>query len=194
MNHNNIQQNTSFLSNIDSTLETVSSNVDTLAKNKIIFNARLNDGTGGADTLTRSDYTSSPINFTWQNDKEKPVYIYKYNFAYDRNTDSPQSHHLYHTNPAWETKIGALNSDETDYEAPYITKNNNTDYFDSSGANSAKQNWLTDQGWIFSHDFTQAPIEIGVSRKFGHYIAGNIQNGGYDTEPIGIIEGYFYDS
>ena len=182
----NLRQHTSLLRNIHN-------NVNDITKNKKIFNARLNDGTGGTDSLTRSDYSSSPINFTWQNDKGKPVYIYKYNFNYIRDTDTPQRHHLYHSNPAWETKIGALNSDETDYEKGYFTKNDNMDYFDSSGANSAKQNWLNVQGWVFSHDFTEAPIEIGVSRKFGHYIAGNIANGGYDVEPVGIIEGYYYD-
>ena len=47
-------------------------------KKKIIFNARLTDGTN--EYLARDDYSSSPIDFYWENDKGVVVYIVRYRF------------------------------------------------------------------------------------------------------------------
>ena len=172
-------------------LKSIKNDVNTIAQKKILFNAHLTDGTN--EYLTRGDYSNeNAIDFYWQNDKETPVYIYKYNFSYTQ-TSEPTDIQLYHST-AWESKIGALNSDESDYEAPYITKKNNIEYYNDTNPNHTKMQWTSNPGWTFRHDFNEAPIEIGISRKFGHYIQANINTGNYDTDPVGIIEGYYYSS
>ena len=186
------------LSNINTILNTISndtalikSDVDTLTKTKIYFNGKLTDGVG--DNLTRANYTSSPIDFYWSNDKPNTAYICKYRFIYPDGTE-PTSSQLYHST-AWECKIGAMNSAGTDYEAPYITINDNRDNLYQEHTNSGKQQWVSDQCFVYENDFRDAPIEIGVSRKFGHYIASDFSNTSlYERAPIGIVDGYYYES
>ena len=176
---------------INTSINTIKTDVDTLAKKKIIFNARLTDGTN--NYLAKADYSSSPINFYWENDKGTPVYICKYRFIYTETTE-PTASQLYHST-AWESKIGAMNSAGNDYIAPYITVNDNKDYLTLLGGNNgAKKQWVSDDGWVYTNDFSEAPIEIGVSRKFGHLIKRNINTSFYDTDPVGIVDGYYYDS
>lgn len=157
-------------------------------KKKIIFNARLTDGTN--EYLARDDYSSSPIDFYWENDKGVVVYIVRYRFIYTESSE-PTPEELYHST-AFDSKIGAMNSAGDDYEAPYITVKDNKDYFSHIQPNTSKQTWTTPQGLIYTSDFSNAPIEIGVSRKFGHHISANINTTDYDDDPIGIIEGFYY--
>ena len=182
-----LKNNNQSLTTIEGLVDDIAEKID--AKTKIIFNAKLTDGSN--NYLDRIDYTSAPINFYWQNDKNAKVYIYRYSFAYTEPAE-PQGTQLYHSD-AWETKIGALNSDESDFEAPYITKSNNIEYANGVNANHAKMSWTSDPGWVFRHDFNEAPIEIGITRKFAHYIEGDFSSPEiYDTDPVGIIEGYYY--
>ena len=163
-----------------------------LTKKKIIFNALLTDGSN--NHLTRSDYSSSPIHFSWQNDKGTPVYIYKYRFTYPPvGGTEPGPGQLYH-NTSWTCNIGAMNSAGDDYEAPYIQVTNNKFYFHNTDQNHIKQNWVTNPHFNYQHDFSEAPIEIGISRKFGHYINADINTSTYDAPPLGIIDGYYYSS
>ena len=164
--------------------------MDTLAKKKILFNALLTDGTN--DFLLKADYSSSPINFYWENDKGAPVYIYKYRFIYPEGTE-PTCTQLYHST-AWDSKIGAMNSAGDDYITPYITVNSNKNYMNGYNAGGRKENWVSDQCFVYRHDFNEAPIEIGISRKFGHYINADLDTTDYDDNPVGIIDGYYYES
>ena len=176
---------------LTSTGNTSLSNIDTeLSKTKIIFNARLTDGTN--EYLQKADYFSSPIDFYWQNDKGVPVYVTKYRYIYAQSAE-PTIGELYHST-TFDSNIGAMNSDGDDYEAPYITVKSNLDYYGAIQPNLNKQTWTSNAGWCFEKDFSYAPIEIGVSRKFGHHIAHNINIAEYDSDPIGIVEGYYYSS
>ena len=47
---------------------------------------------------------------------------------------------------------------------------------------------------VYRHEFQEAPIEIGISRKFGHHIASNISTADYGDDPVGIVEGYYFTS
>ena len=173
----NCSRNNSLLKKIDATLD----------KKKIYFQSTLSDGTQNA--LQRLDYSSSPIIFSWQNDKDVPVYIHKYIFCYeDNNNQEPEVIETYH-GTAWSSKIGAVNSDGDDFEEPYIEYKSNLWY--TNDIFPKRTNW-SDTGWHWRYEFNEAPIEIGVSRKFGHYIAGNFDTTDYDSDPLGIIEGYYY--
>ena len=190
-------QHTSYLSSTSTntlssknSLTNIESDVSDLNRKKIIFKARLTDGTN--EYLSRADYSSSPIDFYWQNDKGVPVYVLKYQFTYNDGTE-PTAQELYHST-AFDSNIGAMNEAGDDYEAPYITIKDNCDYFFNSQPNSNKQTWVNPQALVYQNDFDYAPIEIGVSRKFGHHISANINTGEYDSDPIGIIEGYYYAS
>ena len=177
---------------INNNISTIKTDVSTLAKKKIIFNALLTDGSNLH--LTRTDYSSSPIHFSWQNDKGTPVYIYKYRFAYPPvGGTEPGPGQLYH-NTSWTCNIGAMNSAETGYEAPYIEVKTNKFYFHNTDQNHIKQNWVSTSHYNYQHDFSEAPIEIGISRKFGHYINANISTSTYDAPPIGIVDGYYFAS
>ena len=185
------------LSSIDSSttsnnglLTNIESDVSDLNRKKILFNARLTDGTN--NYLAKADYSSSPIDFYWQNDKNTPVYIYEYRFIYPESTE-PTASQLYHST-AWSCNIGCLNSDESAYEAPYITIEDNKDNLHDNNPNAPKQQWVSNTSWVFDYHFDTAPIEVGVSRKFGHNIAADIDTSLYDDNPVGIIEGYYYSS
>lgn len=175
----NYSKNISLLKSIDNDLN----------RKKIIFNARLTDGTN--EYLPRADYFTSPIDFYWQNDKDVPVYIVKYRFIYVEASE-PGPTEMYHTIGNYTSNIGAMNEAGDDYEAPYITIEDNRDYYNPVQPNYNKQSWTNSAGWCFEKDFSHAPIEIGVSRKFGHHIPIDIDTGDYDTDPIGIIDGYYY--
>ena len=179
------------LDSIETDVSAIKTDVDTLAKTKVIFNARLTDGS--STTFTRSDYSDSGLgatDFYWQNDKGTQVYITRYRYVY-ADTSEPTSSQLYHGD-SFTSKIGALNSAETDYEAPYITVTNNKNFMYPITAGGVKQTWISDQCFVFQNDFIDAPIEIGVSRKFGHYMNHNMS--GYDGDPIGIVDGYYFSS
>ena len=197
---NRLSDMSGFLSSISlnanqhtSKLTSIETDVDTLAKTKVIFNARLTDGTN--NYLARSDYSGegNGIDFYWQNDKGTPVYIYKYVFTYEESTE-PTGDQLYHST-AWDSKIGALNSGETDYEAPYITVSDNKDYVANISAGAPKNSWISNTTFVFQKDFYEAPFEIGISRKFAHYINGDFDDTNlYDSNPVGLIEGYYFSS
>ena len=176
----NSSRNASLLKSIDNNLN----------RKKIIFNARLTDGTN--EYLPRADYSTSPIDFYWQNDKGVPVYIINYKFVYNDSSE-PTAQQLYHST-AFDSNIGAMNSDGDDYEAPYITVKDNRDYFSEENVNNAKCLWVSPQGLFYQSNFDYAPIEIGVNRKFGHHIEADINTSDYDTDPVGIIQGYYYES
>ena len=190
----NYSTHVSLLKNINSGIQNNKSlltDIDTeLSKKKIIFRARLTDGTN--EYLAKADYSSSPIDFYWQNDKGVPVYIVNYKFIYNDSSE-PTAQELYHST-AFDSHIGAMNSDGDDYEAPYITVKSNCDYFSEQQPNNGKCLWVSPQGLLYTSNFDYAPIEIGVSRKFGHHIAADINTTDYDTDPVGIIEGYYYES
>ena len=194
----NANQHTTKLTSIDTSLDNIETDVseiktdvDTLSKTKIMFNARLTDGSN--NYLAKADYSGgNGIDFYWSNNLGSTAYINKYVFTYPE-AQEPTETELYHST-SWESKIGALNSGETDYEAPYITVNDNKDYFQNKSSGGVKQTWVSNQCFVFQKDFNEAPIEIGVSRKFGHYINANINTADYDDNPVGIIEGYYYDS
>lgn len=178
------------LTGIALNVESIKTDVETLAKKKIIFTARLTDGSN--DYLLRADYSSSPINFYWQNDKNTPVYICEYRFIYPEGTE-PTQNQLYHST-AWDCNIGAIASVGDSFEVPYITIHDNRDNLHDVNPNAPKQQWTSNITWVFDYHFTEAPIEIGISRKFGHYIAADINTGLYDDDPIGIVSGYYYAS
>ena len=183
----NYSRNTSLLKSIDLGITANNTALTDLNKKKIFFNAFLSDGT--QDALDRIDYTSSPIVFSWQNDKGVPVYIHQYIFQYD-DSNEPQTTDMYHSS-AFTTKIGAVNSAGTDIEEPYLSMSSNRHFPNTT---IPKRTWFGNVGWYWRYDFTDAPIEIGVSRKFGQYIAGDFSGAVYDNDPIGHIEGYYYDS
>lgn len=172
-------------------LSNIETDVNTLANKKIIFNGKLSDVASNL-YLARNDYTSSPIIFSWTNPESVPVYIYKYSFSYTEGSE-PTSSQLYH-GTTYTTKIGLVNTAGTDFEAPYMSYSNNRDHYKSGNSNESKRQWTSDQGWSFEYDFSEAPIEIGVSGKFGHYIAGDFSTSSYDSDPVGNIEGYYYSS
>ena len=177
------------LNNIETDVSALKTDVDLLAKTKIRFNARLTDGTN--QYLAKADYRDSgigAIDFYWQNDKGSNVYITKYRFIYPCSSE-PTASQLYHST-AWSSKIGAMNSGETDYEAPFITIEDNKDYMRHRNTNAPKQQWTSNISYVFENDFKDTPIEIGISRKFGHYINENINTASYEENPVGIIDGY----
>ena len=176
-----------MLKHIDSDVDTIR---EELFKSKIFFNAKLSVGVN--DYLPKADYASSPIIFSWQNDKGTPVHICDYRFIYPESNE-PTQNQLYHST-AWECKIGAVNSAGTDFEAPYITIDDNRNNLHDNNPNAPKQQWVSNTTWVFDYHFDAAPIEIGISRKFGHYIAADIDTSSYDDDPIGIIDGYYYSS
>ena len=176
----NLSKDTSLLKSIDTSLK----------KTKIIFNARLTDGTN--EYFEKADYTSSPFYFYWQNDKGTTVYITNYKICYTE-TSEPTALNLYHVG-AWDSKIGLINSDETDIEAPYITVKDNLDYYAEYNPNETKKQWTANAGWCYPHNFSEAPMEIGVSRKFGQYIAGNFNISEIVAPPRGILQGYYYEN
>ena len=179
------------LNTINTSLNNIETDVDTLAKTKIFFNARLTDGTN--QYLAKADYSGgNALDFYWQNDKGVPVYIYRYRFIYPEGTE-PASSELYHST-AWESKIGAMNSAGDDYEAPFITINDNKDYMIGLNGGGRKQSWISDECYVYRNDFDVAPIEIGISRKFGHHINADINTTEYDANPIGIIDAFYYSS
>ena len=180
--------NTRWLKTIDTSLNNIETDIDLLAKTKVMFNARLTDGTN--QYLDRLDYSGgSAIDFYWQNDKGTPAYITKYQFVYQENS-SPTHDQLYHST-AWTSKIGAMNSGETDYEAPFVTVDDNKFYVNSKSSGGVKQNWFGDSCFCFEVDFDEAPIEIGISRKFGHYIQADLTTTSYDSDPVGMIQGFY---
>ena len=184
----NANQHTTQLTTISNNISLIKTDVDTLAKTKIIFNARLTDGTN--DYLNIANYSGgNAINFYWSNNLGSTAYIYKYVFVYPE-TGEPTQSQLYHFT-AWDSNIGALNQSETAYEAPYIVVSDNKDYMSNISAGAPKNTWATNNCFVFQKDFHECPIEIGISRKFGHYINANITSLSSD-DPIGIIEGYYY--
>ena len=192
----NIYSDTTAIKNdidtIQSDISAIKTDVDTLAKKKIIFNARLTDGTNLY--LPRADYSGgSAIDFYWQNDKGTPVYILDYRFMY-ADDNEPASTDLYGATTTWDSKIGAMNSAGDDYEAPYVTMSDNRDYIQTGNPNQRKIQWISNVTFVFENDFRDVPIEIGISRKFGHHIAGNINTSMFDSDPVGIIRGYYYSS
>ena len=154
---------------------------------KKIFSAYLTDGTN--EYLATSNYTSSPIDFSWQNTFDKPVYITRYDFSYPFGSE-PTSYELYH-DTAFTTKIGAMNDDGDDYENNYITVKSNISQPYTDGL---KRTFFTNVGWTWHYRFNDisSPIEIGISKKFGHHIAGDFSSN-YDDNPVGVIHGYYYD-
>lgn len=185
----NILTTNSSLSTANTALTSIKNDSSEINKqNRIAFNAKLTDNTN--NYLDRLDYSSSPIIFNWQNDKGVPVFINKYRFTYTESNE-PTPSQLYHST-AWDSKIGALNSSGTDFEAPYVTVHDNSSYYSLKNSNAPKQQWVSSSAWLFENDFSDAPIEIGVSRKFGHYIAADLTTTSYDSDPIGRIEGYYY--
>ena len=176
----NLSKNTSLLKDIQTEL----------TKTKIYFYDRLTDGTN--EYLERANYSSSPIDFYWENDKNVAVYVVKYRFVYTQSSE-PTQLQLYHSN-AFDSNIGAMNSAGDDYEAPYITVKSNFDYYDAIQPNFSKQQWTSNAGWCFERDFSTAPIKIEANRKFGHRIQANLTTTDYITDPVGIVEGYYYES
>ena len=173
----NLSQNLTLLKNIDASLN----------KKKIYFNALLSDGSQNA--LDRLDYSSSPKIFNWQNDKGVPVYIYQYIFQYDDSTE-PNTSDMYHSG-SFTNKIGKVNSAGTDIEEPCLSMTSNRHFTHTT---NAKRTWFSNTGWYWRYDFSDAPMEIGVSGKFGQYIDGDLSNGNYDNDPIGHLQGYYYAS
>ena len=172
-------------------LKDIKTEMNNLVKNKIIFNARLTDGTN--NFLDKADYSGgNAIDFYWQNDKGTPAYITKYRFIYPE-ANEPTESQLYHSS-SWSCNIGAMNSAEDGYEAPFVTINDNKDYICAGNPNASKIQWVSNISFVFENDFRHAPIEIGISRKFGHYINANINTTDYDADPIGIIDGFYYSS
>ena len=70
-------------------------------------------------------------------------------------------------------KKSAVNSAGTDFEAAYTSMENNLHYIYFS---TPKRSYTSDFSWAWWYEFLEAPIEIGVSRKFDHYIAGNFSD------------------
>ena len=183
----NYSRNISLLKSIDMGVTANNTALTELNKKKIIFNARMTDGTN--EYLATADYTSSPTYFYWQNDKNVPVYITRYTLLYPVTTE-PTWNQLYHTG-AWDSKIGLLNEAETDIEEPYVTVKDNYNFMLEENANHMKRTQFSTNIYAFELRLDRAPVEIGVTRKFAQYIAGDID---FDEAPRGLIEGYYYAS
>ena len=186
---NNVETNTSNINEINTKLVDIGI---TLSKNENIkiFSAYLTDGTN--EYLANADYTSNPINFTWTNTFDKPVYITRYDFCYPETT-APSSDGMFHSTK-FTTKIGAMNDDGNDYENNYITIKQNLEWPQTNGI---KRTFFSNTSWTWICRFNEisAPVCIGISKKFGHYINGDFQLGSnYDDAPTGIINGYYYDN
>ena len=177
----NSSQNINILKNIQNNQK----------ENRIIFYDKLSD-TSSNRYLARIDYTSSPIIFNWENPYNVPVYIFKYTFAYTESSE-PTSSQLYH-GTTYTAKIGRVDSTNTDFEVPYISIDNNRDHYEQGNSNETKKQWTSDPGWCYEYNFKEAPIKILPGRRFGHYIAGDFSTTSYDSNPIGNIEGYYYNS
>ena len=186
----NIEQD---LTTINDTLVDIGVSLNkTLTPKKVIFNGYLTDGNN--EYLPRANYEGSPFIFYWQNPYDKPVYIHRYNFRYQEANESATLTELYHS-PDFVTKIGLVNDDDTDFDNNYITFKSNVEMIDFTG--SIKRSYTTTNFYVYDYIFPEnhgAPLEIGVSKKFGHYIAGDFQSSqGYDNDPIGQVYGYYYE-
>ena len=183
-----LQSSNAKLNNIDSALVDIGT---TLAPQKVIFSGYLTDGTN--EYLPRSDYTSTPLIFYWQNPYDKPVYIQRYNFRYQEAQESSTLDDLYHS-PAFTTKIGLVNDTGDDFDSNYITYKQNLEMIDFT--TSSKRTYTSSNYYVYDYIFPEnngTVIEIGVSKKFGHLIASDFQAGqGYDNDPLGIVYGYYY--
>lgn len=206
-NNNVIAMNTSLdnvetdIDSIKTDIDSIKTNIDTINNNvvdigvtlgakKVVFNGYLTDGTN--NNLARQDYTSSPLIFYWQNPYNKPVYITRYNFSY-QEANEPTTSELYHST-AWTTKIGLVNDSNDGFDSNYISYSNNMEW---PHRESAKRTWCSNVNfwdWRYLLYDNNLEIEIGISKRFGHYIAGNINTSDYDTNPVGVVYGYYYDN
>ena len=178
----NLRQHTSLLRSIHN-------NVADLNGTKIYFKAKLTDGTN--PYLPKANYLHNSTIFYWQNDKGSPVYITKYRFIYQNSTE-PTNSQLYHS-ASYTSKIGLVTSDNADFEAPYMEVNNSLDYMNNDGnSNEPKKQWANNTSWCYPHLFDIAPIKVNNGRRFGHLIETNFDDEAYGTDPIGIVEGYYY--
>ena len=164
-----------------------------ITRDKIYVSGKLTDGTN--QYLDKINYTSSPIYFSWTNPYDYTVYITEYTFRYHHNTNSEPSHtNLYHST-AWTSKIGKMNDDGDDMDSiSYYEMNDNIDMmFDI--ISQPKRSFISDDSmWFWNYSFRDAPIKIEPGKKFGHYIAGDFSSSSvYDTAPVGIIQGYYFD-
>ena len=175
----NIRQNTSLLRSIN----------NNVSQNKVFFTAKLTNGT--YEYLPQLDYSSTPIVFYWDNNKDNPVYITKYRFMYQHDSE-PTYTEMYH-GTAFTTKIGLIeNTLNNTFEAPYIELSSNLEFTTRDhNSNEPKKSWLTDTCWCFTYDFKDAPMKIDNDRRFGHYIANDFTGESYGSNPIGIVEGYY---
>ena len=180
------------LTTINNTLVDIGVSLNNTApENRVFISGRLTDGTN--EYLDTIDYTSSPINFSWTNTFDKPVYIDHYRVSY-KNSDQtePQHAQLYHST-AWDMKIGKMNDTGDDYLThSHLLQKNNLDYVRGYFNNPKQTIYQDNHTYNWEYDFSKAPIEIGVSKKFGQYIAGDFSDADiYTTAPVGLIRGYY---
>ena len=173
------------LDNIQSELVDIGITLTELNKsNKMWFKQRLDyDGT---DYIGYTDYSSSAITGYYENSSNQKQYITEFNFAYEENSDPDVSGDTYHS-PKFTTKIGKMNNSNV-FETPYMTIQDNRD----QGINMTKMSGFNPNAFNWKHDFSEAPIELGVTERFGHYINGNFTNTYYDSWCVGNVIGYYY--
>jgi len=181
----------SHTSNIQTELETINEKlVDigiTLSKdeNKIWFHSRLDYN--GNEYLLRDDYTSTPVTGYYENATSKPQYITDYHFVYE-SVSEPNSAETYHS-PAFDGKIGKMTSNN-DFIEPYLSYQSNRDMAECM----IKQEGFEDITYIWKYDFSDAPIELGVSQRFGHLINGDMSSTYYDSWIYTYVHGYYYNN
>ena len=160
-------------------------------ENKKIFSAYLMDGSNAY--LTRDDYTGGNEEFfAWTNNLGKTAYITRYDFVYIASPN-PAPTDLYHSS-SFTTRIGLLNESGDEFDENYIQYKQNVEYPQSNGL---KRTLFSPTAWTWHYRFNEisTPIPIEASRQFGHHINGDFQSSeGYDSDPIGIIYGYYYDN
>ena len=152
---------------------------------KIFFQEPLNYN--GNDYLHWTDYTSNPVLGYYRNELSKPIYITEFNFTYEEASEPDVSGDTYHS-PAFDCKIGKVDNSDT-FVAPSITIRNNRDQTN----NMIKYDSYNPIAYCWKYDFSDAPIELGVSGRFGHYIEGDFSSTYYDSFQYGKIKGYYLE-
>ena len=153
--------------------------------NRIWFHNRLDYN--GNNTLTFGDYSSSNVTAYYSNDSSKTQYITKFFFCYEESTAPDSGSDTYHS-PSFTTYIGKMNSSNV-FEAPYMTIENNRDQID----NVRYETFWSPDMWVWEYDFSDAPIKLDASDRFGQLIAGNFESAHYDSWPVGYVRGYYYN-
>ena len=187
-------QNGLTLNNIYAELQTIDTSLDNIESDmtgtnkqgRIFFHSLLEYD--GNNYLNKADYTSSPITGFYHNTSANTQYITQFHFSYEHSSNEPTGAEMYHST-AFATKIGKANPSNV-FEAPFMTLNNNYEQADENQKNSQ----YNPQVYDWNYNFEENPIELGVTSKFAHYIAGDFSGADYGSNPVGYVRGYYKTS